>query len=42
MPPERVGELNVDRLRELFTELDRDLAQSVEAAVAGLTAQDRP
>ena len=38
MPPERVGELNVDRLRELFTELDAELAgrgEPVRVLVAG-------
>ena len=38
MPPERVGELNVDRLRELFTELEAELAgrgEPVRVLVAG-------
>ena len=38
MPPERVDELNVDRLRELFAELDAELAgrsEPVRVLVAG-------
>ena len=41
MPRERVDELNVDRLRELFAELDAELAgrcEPVRVLVAGGTA----